>query len=92
MSTLEEITSSCKVTNMKGLHARAAAQIVSISNNFECDMTIAHKAKTVSSLSLIKLLTLDAPRGSILNIRAHGPDAKKACDAISKLVLEGFGE
>jgi len=91
-STTESATSDCVVPNKKGLHARAAAQIVVLCNQFQADITISHKNKTVAGLSLIKLLTLDAPQGSTLVIRATGIQADKAVEAIKQLVISGFGE
>jgi phosphotransferase system HPr (HPr) family protein len=82
----------CEIRNIKGLHARAAAQIVSLSNQFDCKMTVTHKSKKASSISLIKLLTLDAPQGSMIEIRAEGKQAQIAADAIEQLILSGFGE
>jgi len=83
---------TCGVPNKKGLHARAAAQIVALSSQFDCEMQISHQSKTASSISLIKLLTLDAPEGSLLEIVATGEQAEEAADAVKSLILAGFGE
>jgi len=80
------------VPNQKGLHARAAAQIVSLSSEFRCEIIIAHGDKQASSLSLIKLLTLDAPQGSELTVISEGADSKQAVHSIIQLILKGFGE
>ncbi len=80
------------VPNIKGLHARAAAQIVFLSSEYPCKIKIAHKQKQVSSLSLINLLTLDAPQGSELIITSSGENSKLAARAIETLILSGFGE
>ncbi len=82
----------CQVPNQKGLHARAAAQIVTLSNQYQCEVTLTHKNKSAPALSLIKLLTLDAPRGSQIEVIAIGDDAEKACEAINQLFTDGFGE
>ena len=85
------ISLTCKMPNKKGLHARAAAQIVSLSSQFNCEMTIIHKNKSAPSLSLIKLLTLDAPQNSTIEIQATGDQAVTAVKAIQRLILDGFG-
>ena len=82
----------CRVTNQKGLHARAAAQVVTLSNQYQSELTLTHKKKSASGLSLIKLLTLDAPQGSEINISVKGADAKIASQAINQLFVNGFGE
>jgi len=83
---------NCVVPNTKGLHARAAAQIVTLASQYPCDITLAHKEKSVPSLSLIKLLTLDAPQGSTIVIQATGEQAKDAAMAMERLINDGFGE
>jgi len=82
----------CEVTNKKGLHARAAAKIVALSNEYESEITLSHKNKSASSQSLIKLLTLDAPKGSKIKIEIQGIDANKASTALTELFAAGFQE
>ncbi len=91
-ATSEVVQISCKISNLKGLHARAAAQIVSVSNQYHCQLTLSHKNKSAPCLSLIKLLTLDAPKGSQVEIIAKGLDANPAAQAIHGLIVGGFGE
>ena len=86
------IKRSAIVPNQKGLHARAAAQIVSLSNEFSCKISIAHGDKKAPSLSLITLLTLDAPQGSKLTVISEGPESEQAVNTIIQLILSGFGE
>ncbi len=92
MKSLGDLNKSCLVTNKKGVHARAAAQIVSTSSKFESQITVTHQSKSADSLSLIKLLTLDAPQGSTLEISATGSDAALAIKALTDLIESGFGE
>ena len=89
---MPEIKLTVIVPNQKGLHARAAAKIVSLSSDFSCEITIAHGDKQVSSLSLIKLLTLDAPQGSELTVISEGAEGEQAVHSIIQLILRGFGE
>ena len=88
----DSLSTQCEVINIKGLHARAAAQIVSLVAQFECELTISHKSKSASGASLIKLLTLDAPKGSIVTIEATGKQKKEAIKALSDLFAKGFDE
>ncbi len=92
MNSSNEVSKNCLVTNKKGVHARAAAQIVATSSEYDCKITLTHQQKSASSLSLIKLLTLDAPQGSNLIITAVGSDADQAIKALSDLFENGFGE
>lgn len=93
MNTPEKVISlTCKIPNIRGLHARASAQIVTLSGQYDCEITISHKGKSASSLSLIKLLTLNAPQGSLITIQASGEQARSAVEEIQALILRGFGE
>ncbi len=92
MNKFERVIKHCIVPNKKGLHARAAAQIVAKSSEFDCEVSITHQQKSASSLSLIKLLTLDAPQGSKLILSAQGQQAQQAIDAVCSLIENGFGE
>ncbi len=83
---------SCEVVNTKGLHARAAAQIVTTLNQFDTPITVSHKDRSAPANSLIKLLTLDAPKGSILRFDVDGDDSEIILKTIGTLVESGFNE
>ena len=89
---MTQTVSKVIVPNLKGLHARAAAQIVTLSSSHQCEIYIAHGDNRVSSLSLIKLLTLDAPQGSELTVTSSGEGSEFAVESIIRLISEGFGE
>lgn len=82
----------CEVTNQKGMHARAAAKIVAVVEQYECDVTLRHQERSAPGNSLIKLLTLNAPKGSIIEITCHGEDEQAFINAIQSLFNDGFGE
>lgn len=92
MAKSNTITFSCEVINIKGLHARAAAKIVSTSSTFKSKVTLSHKTNSAPSLSLIKLLTLDAPKGSIIQITVIGEDAALSSSKLKQLFQQGFDE
>lgn len=82
----------CNVINRKGMHARAAARIVAIVSNYRSKVTLTHKNCSASGDSLLKLLTLDAPKGSEIKIEADGVDASILLDKLQQLFADGFGE
>ncbi|TQV89782.1 HPr family phosphocarrier protein [Aliikangiella coralliicola] len=82
----------CEVVNIKGMHARAAAKIVALVCDYQCSVTLNHGDKSAPGDSLIKLLTLNAPKGSLICIEASGDDADAFLQAIQLLFAEGFGE
>ena len=59
---------------------------------FKSDITIVREDLEVNGKSIMGVMMLSAECGSSITIRADGPDAQQAVDAISQLVAGGFGE
>ncbi|MDT8444442.1 MAG: HPr family phosphocarrier protein, partial [Desulfuromonadales bacterium] len=85
-------SSEFKIVNRLGLHARAAAQLVQTSNRFLSDVTVEKDGDEVNGKSIMGLLMLAAPQGSIIRVRVSGEDAEEAMKAIGNLINDGFGE
>jgi phosphocarrier protein len=83
---------TCKVVNQKGMHARAAAKIVTLICQYNSETILTHKNVSAPGDSLLKLLTLNAPLGSTISIQANGKDSDELLDKLSCLFAEGFGE
>ena len=81
-----------EIVNRLGLHARAAAQLVQMANQFVSDIMVGKDGNEVNGKSIMGLLMLAAPKGSLVTISACGEDAKEAMEAIGKLINDGFGE
>ncbi|MDE7539370.1 HPr family phosphocarrier protein [Gluconobacter sphaericus] len=80
------------IVNHLGLHARPAAKIVTTAERFDAEITIAHGTNVVSALSIMGLMMLGAGEGQDVTLRAHGPQAAEALDALQALIADGFGE
>ena len=80
------------IVNQEGLHARPAARIVRLANGFTAEIQLAKDGLEVNGKSIMGVMMLAAECGSSIVIRADGPDAEQAVDAISQLVAGGFGE
>jgi phosphocarrier protein HPr len=78
--------------NKLGLHARAAAKMVQISNGYSSDFTIRYDGQEVDGKSILSILTLACPLGSNIRLRADGLDADKLLDAVERLIDDKFGE
>ena len=81
----------CKQVTIRtalGLHARPAMELVQILQKSNSKAKITHEEKTIDAHSIISLLSLAAPCGSILTITIEGSDAKgtlkKLIKALSK--------
>ena len=90
---MTKIVKSIKIQNVRGLHARATAEFVKLADTFICDIYVTNNEDLrVSGKSIMGLLMLGAPLGSILTLEAEGADAEKAVQALENLVNNKFGE
>lgn len=81
-----------RLINRLGLHARAAAQLVQTANRFKADVFVVKDGEEVNGKSIMGLLMLAAPVGSLLRVTVSGDDATAAMQAIGALINDGFGE
>jgi len=86
------VTRIVTVTNMRGLHARAAAKFVTLAERYGANVEVLRDGQTVSARSIMGLMMLGAAKGSSLELQADGWDAKEALDALAALVEAGFDE
>ena len=80
------------IANKNGLHARPAAEIVKLAAKFKSDIRLARDELEVNGKSIMGVMMLAAEYGAALNVRADGPDAKEAVDALTSLISTRFGE
>ncbi len=80
------------IGNKLGIHARVAAQIVKVANQFQSDIWILKSGNKVNGKSILDVLTLVCPHGSTVNVSASGPDASDALKALAILFQTKFGE
>jgi len=69
-----------------GLHARPAGQFVSLASRFASEIAVGRGDEWVDGRSVLSLLSLAAGSGSALRIRATGPDAAEAVEALGRLL------
>lgn len=81
-----------QIVNRNGLHARPAAEIVKLASKFQCEITIVKDDLDVNGKSIMGVMMLAAEHGSSITLRAEGPDAAQALDALATLVGNKFGE
>ena len=80
------------IVNQEGLHARPAARIVRLASSFTSDIELSKDGLDVNGKSIMGVMMLAAECGSSIIIRADGPDAEQAVQALADLVASGFGE
>ena len=86
------ITKQLTILNKLGLHARAAAKIVSTANEFESTIIITKDGKNADARSIMKLLMLSASQGTRISVVVDGVDQKDAMKSIEKLFNNKFDE
>jgi phosphocarrier protein HPr len=83
---------SVQIVNKHGLHARPAAEMVKAASKYKCDITISREDLEVNGKSIMGVMMLAAEYGATITLRASGPDAEDAIQALSVLVASRFGE
>lgn len=86
------IERSVQIMNRNGLHARPAAEVVKTAAKFKSEITMIRDDLEVNGKSIMGVMMLAAEFGATLTIRADGPDAQQAVDAIAQLISQKFGE
>lgn len=82
-----------EIKNAAGLHLRPAMRFVDLASRFDCEVAVGSGQTTVDGKSIMQMSMLAATCGTHLKIRAVGPQAQEALDALRQLVeVEMFGE
>ena len=71
------------IVNLEGLHARPAARIVRLASSFDSEIEICKDGVGVNGKSIMGVMMLAAECGSSITIRANGPDAEQAAEALA---------
>jgi len=88
----QEYVRNVTVANVYGLHARPAAEFVKLAAKFESEILVSKDGLEVNGKSIMGVMMLAAEKGSTIQIRARGADAREAVEALARLVADGFGE
>ncbi len=88
----EKVEKEMTILNRLGLHARPAAMFVRVASKHRCDIWVAKEGEEISGKSIMGLMMLAAGQGSILRVRAEGPDAAEAIQEIEHLIQARFNE
>ncbi len=80
------------IINKLGLHARAAAKLVTLASGFEASVRLRRDDREVDAKSIMGVMMLAAGKGTHLEVVAEGPDAQEAVDRLQALVAKRFGE
>ncbi len=80
------------IVNKLGLHARAAAKLVSLAAGFGCEIRLIRGEREVNAKSIMGVMMLAAAKGTRLTLRAIGDDADRALMQLDLLIQRRFDE
>ena len=83
---------SFEIINKLGLHARAAAKLVTLASSFASEIHLRRDDQTVNGKSIMGVMLLAASRGTLITIVAEGEDESRALDELGDLINRRFDE
>ncbi len=94
MSELHDTRAAQQVSvgNSLGMHLRVAGKIAQLATGFNAEIVLRRDSISANAKSIMSVLSLAAPHGTLLNIEAEGPDAEKAVHALVTLIAASTDE
>ena len=89
---MTEHSREVRITNKRGLHARASAKFVTLASGLPCEIKVAKDGQEVTGTSIMGLMMLGAAMGDSIIISAAGEQASHAVEQLATLVENRFGE
>jgi len=86
------IRKEVEIVNKLGLHARAAAKLVTCAGTFASHIQLERQGQRVNGKSIMGVMMLAAAQGSAVTLLIDGEDEQGACAALENLVANRFGE
>jgi phosphocarrier protein len=89
---MNDISQEVRISNKRGLHARASAKFVTLASGLPAQITVRKDSSEVTGTSIMGLMMLGAAMGDSIVISAAGPDAADSLGKLVTLVEDKFGE
>lgn len=80
------------IVNKLGLHARAAAKLVSTASRFDSRILLGKDGREVDAKSILSVMMLAASKNTEIELILDGPDEEDANAALVELIADYFGE
>lgn len=71
-----------------GIHARPATLLVQSATQFQSEMSLEYKGKSVNLKSIMGVMSLGIPKGAEIKIHASGSDETEAIETIAALMVK----
>ena len=91
---MSDITGTALLTHSAGLHARPTLKLTMLAKTFAAKIEVAAKPEGpwIDAKSVVKVMAMKTPKGSILHFRASGDRAEEIVAALVALVDRDFDE
>jgi phosphocarrier protein HPr len=86
------LSQTVKVTNRRGLHARASAKFVNLASQLDATIEVEKDGNKVCGTSIMGLMMLGAAMGDSVVIHVSGMGAESALLQLAQLIEDRFGE
>ncbi|MFW2852440.1 HPr family phosphocarrier protein [Sphingomonas sp. TX0543] len=86
------VSREVRISNRRGLHARASAKFVTLAAEQPIPVNVARGGSSVTGTSIMGLMMLGAAMGDTITISATGDEAEHVVAAMCGLVEGKFGE
>ena len=86
------VSREVRITNQRGLHARASAKFVNLATAIDAVIEVEKDGQKVCGTSIMGLMMLGAARGDAIIIHVDGNHPDEALAKLVALVEERFGE
>jgi phosphocarrier protein len=89
---LTAVSRDVRITNKRGLHARASAKFVNLASGLDAAIDVEKDGNRVCGTSIMGLMMLGAAMGDTITIHVDGLHAEEALEKLASLVEDRFGE
>jgi phosphocarrier protein HPr len=89
---LNAVSREVRITNQRGLHARASAKFVNLASELDAKIDVEKDGQKVCGTSIMGLMMLGAAMGDSIVIHCDGPYSEQALAKLVELVEDRFGE
>jgi phosphocarrier protein len=89
---LNRVSREVRITNQRGLHARASAKFVNLASELAVPIEVEKDGNRVCGTSIMGLMMLGAAMGDAVVIHVEGENAEDALARLVELVEDRFGE
>ena len=81
-----------RIINRLGLHARAAAKLVRLANEFHSDIRVLRSGQSANAKTIMEVLMLGAALNDDLAVETEGDDEEGAAESLIRLIESRFEE